>query len=88
MSEARRPRIVNIRRRMGVAGQLAYTVTVQYPDEPAQRLQFVGNVYGGPIVMVTPNGEQTFVTDPHRFGMFGPEWVKRFFGYDEGEVTQ
>jgi hypothetical protein len=66
-------------RRNGVAGQVSYTVPVTYPGEATERITFVGNVYGGPVVMVTPSGVQTFVTEPVRFGPFSPEWVRRFF---------
>ena len=80
MSDA--PTIGAIRRHNGIAGQISYTVDVTYPGEPTETLTFVGNVYGGPVVMVTPAGTQTFVTDPQRFGTFGPEWVRRFFTND------
>lgn len=90
----RRPRCVNccpchkddstptlgpIRRRNGVAGQVAYDVTVTYPGEDAARVSFVGSTFGGPVLMVTASGVETFVTDPARFGAFGPGWVRRFF---------
>jgi len=67
-----------ITRRSGVAGQIAYGVTVTYPGEAPSALTFVGSVYGGPIVMVTDAG-QTFVEYPARFGRFSPTWVRRFF---------
>lgn len=73
------PKLSQIRRRNGVAGQISYSVDVTYPGEPTETLTFVGSVYGGPVVMVSPNGAQAFVTDPQRFGSFGPEWVRRFF---------
>lgn len=77
------PTITTPKRTNGVAGQIAYTTTVTYEDEAPRDVTFVGNVYGGPVVMVTQasNGRetQTFVTDPGRFGDFGPEWVRRFF---------
>lgn len=76
-----KPTLGTIKRTNGVAGQISYTVPVTYPGEPTERLTFVGSVYGGPVVMVTPGyqTEQTFVTDPNRFGPFGPDWVRRFF---------
>jgi hypothetical protein len=70
-----------IRKQNGPAGQIAYTAETE--DGP---LTFVGSVYGGPIVMVTPSGAQTFVSDPGRFSS-GPnrfgnllteEWVESF----------
>lgn len=62
-----------IRKRNGIAGQ--YSLTVDTEDGP---LTFVSSSYGGPVVMITPSGVQTFVTDPGRFGDFGVEWVRRF----------
>lgn len=76
------PKLSNLRRHNGIAGQISYTVTVQYEGEPAEQLQFVGSIYSGPVVMVSPTGAQTFVTDPERFGQLSPEWVRRFFGYE------
>lgn len=73
------PTLGKISRQAGIAGQISYSVPVTYSDEPTSTVQFVGSVYGGPVVMVTP-ASQTFVTDPNRFGKFGPEWVRRFFG--------
>jgi hypothetical protein len=70
--------IHSIKRTNGIAGQVQYTASVQYPDEERSSVSFVGSVYGGPVVMVTPAGVQVFVTDPGRFGDFGPEWVRRF----------
>lgn len=77
---AERPELGNITRHAGVAGQVSYSVTVTYPGESPETVTFVSSVYGGPVVMVTPSLAQTLVTDPERFGTFGPEWVRRFFG--------
>jgi hypothetical protein len=58
----------------GIAGQ--YSITADTPDG---ELTFVGNSLGGPIVMITPTGTQTFVSDPFRFGVKLDEaWVQRF----------
>lgn len=78
------PQVTNLKQHKGIAGQYEISATVQYPDEPAETLTFVGSVYGGPIVMVTPNG-QTFVSQSvtDRIGStLTPEWVHRFFGED------
>jgi hypothetical protein len=77
-----RPKVSEIKRQNGVAGQIAYSTTVTYPDESPTPIQFVGNVSGGPVVMVTAGG-QTFVSDPGRFGKFGPTWVRRFLGVED-----
>lgn len=80
-----RPELGPIRRHTGVAGQVSYSALVTYGDELPQRVTFVGSTYGGPVVMITRlSGEevQTFVTDPARFGTFGPNWVRRFFGQE------
>ena len=78
--------LLNVKKTAGLAGQVRYTAVVRYPGEDNSTVSFVGSSYGGPVVMITegwPDG--IFVTDPGRFGTFGPEWVKRFFG--EGEYT-
>jgi hypothetical protein len=64
---------MKITKRTGVAGQ--YSLAADTEDG---ELTFVGSAYGGPVVMVTPTGHQTFVSDPGRFGDFGYEWVERF----------
>jgi hypothetical protein len=75
------PKLGKIRRHNGVAGQIAYTVPVTYEGEDTSPVTFVGNAYGGPVVMQTPgNPGGVFVRDTERFGVFGPEWVRRFFG--------
>jgi hypothetical protein len=68
----------SVKRHAGIAGQFSVTADVQYPDEPTRTVEFVGSVYGGPVVMRTDSTE-TFVSDPGRFGDFGPDWVRRFF---------
>lgn len=78
-AERTAPTLNKITRHNGIAGQVAYSVDVTYPGEDTARIEFVGSVYGGPVVMVFPNGAQTFVTDPERHGTFGREWVRRFF---------
>lgn len=71
------PIIHKIHRQAGIAGQFAIRATVQYDDEPARDVTFVGSSYGGPVVMQSA-GHETFVSDPGRFGTFGTEWVRRF----------
>ena len=76
------PRILKISRGKTFAGQRSITAEVQYPGENPSRVEFVGPSIGGPgpVVMISrPSGHQTFVTDPSRFGNFGPDWVWRFF---------
>lgn len=74
------PQLGEIRRANGIAGQVSYSVAVTYPGEAVSTVQFIGSTYGGPVVMVSASGMQTFVKDPARFGEFGPEWVRSFFG--------
>ncbi|ULD39026.1 hypothetical protein [Rhodococcus qingshengii] len=76
-----KPEIGKISRANGIAGQYSFSVPVTYPGEDTSVVQFVGNTNGGPIVMITGNGTQTFVRDPERFGEFSPEWIRRFFEY-------
>lgn len=74
------PALGPIRRQNGVAGQVSYTVSATYPGERyPSTVTFVGNSRGGPVVMVTSHDRQVFVTEPSRFGKFGPEWVRQFF---------
>lgn len=73
-----RPTLTKMFSRKGVAGQFSVQVTVTYPEEGPRVVEFVGSVYGGPVLMVTDAG-QTWVTDPARFGKFGKGWVSRFF---------
>lgn len=72
------PTLSPIRRHRGLAGQFGLQVTVTYPGEDPRVVEFVGSAYGGPVLMVTDT-DQLFVTDPDRFGAFGPAWVRRFF---------
>lgn len=89
MLETTTPTLGPIKRTVGVAGQVAYSVEVTYPGEEPRPVTFVGSTSGGPVVMVTRSalvGEvvQTFVSEPAaRFGTFGPRWVRRFFGVEE-----
>lgn len=71
--------VLKIMQTSGIAGQVAYTATVQYEGEEPSSVTFIGqkNSYG-PVVMVTTGG-QVFVTEPGRFGKFCAEWVRRFF---------
>jgi hypothetical protein len=79
---AEKAEILSIRREVGVAGNIAYHATVLYPGESADIVIFHGNMYGtpGPVVMETPNGSQTFVTNPGRCGpKLNEKWVRAFF---------
>lgn len=73
------PVIQKITKASGVAGQVQYTAVVEYPEEAPSTVAFVGNTLGGPVVMITESGHQTFVTAPERFGKFGESWVRSFF---------
>jgi hypothetical protein len=75
-----------VTRHAGIAGQVSYSAVVGYPGEDDSTVTFVGSVYGGPVVMVTPSGTQVFVTDPDRFGTFGSQWVRRFFASGGAEA--
>jgi hypothetical protein len=73
------PHIYFVRRHAGIAGQFSVSARVGYADEPPRDVEFIGSVYGGPVVMRTGTLE-TFVSDPGRFGRFGEDWVRRFLG--------
>ena len=75
------PRISNIRRHNGVAGQFSYTVDTRYPGEEVTKTEFVGSTYGGGVVLVM-NGKQVSVRPSGRFTDFStlnPQWVRDFF---------
>lgn len=81
--------ILHIKRETGVAGGVAYRVTVRYPDEPASTVVFAGNTAGqpGPVVMITPGNVQTFVTDPGRCGSrLDESWVRVFFAEETENI--
>ena len=76
------PVVTKVRKRNGIAGQFQVSASVQYPGEAASTVAFVGSVYGGPIVMVTPEGRQVFVSArvTDRIGAtLDAGWVARFF---------
>lgn len=81
-TDTQTPSLANIRRHNGIAGQFSYSVAVTYPGEAASVVTFVSSVYGGPIVMVTPDGHQVPVSSrvTERIGgTLTPEWVRQFF---------
>lgn len=75
--------VLSVKRRNGVAGQFELEARVRYADEDPRTVGFVGSTYGGPVVLVMPNGLQVFVTDPGRFGeKLDEAWVRAFFAAD------
>ncbi|WP_301850435.1 hypothetical protein [Rhodococcus pyridinivorans] len=72
------PELGPIIKKNGIAGQFSFCVSVTYPGESPQTVEFVGRAQGETVVMCH-GGEQTFVDDPGRFGDFSPEWVRRFY---------
>jgi hypothetical protein len=77
--ESAGPVLGEITTERGVAGQVAYRVTVTYPGEDPRPSRFVGNVSGGPVWAELGAMGGVWVTDPGRFGEFGREWVRRFY---------
>lgn len=78
--------IQKIKLRTGIAGEIAADAYVTYEDNPVETITFVGSIYGGPVVMILPNGVQTFVRNNERFGNFATDrlgWVRTFFGDDD-----
>ena len=77
------PVVTRVHRSNGIAGEFQVSASVQYPGEDPSTVAFVGSVYGGPIVMVTPAGHQVFVSSrvTDRIGAkLDAGWVARFFG--------
>lgn len=72
-------------------GMVCYTAVIEYPDEPIYSYRLYG--YPGqvdaPVIaewdsaaLLSGDTAQTFVRNPSRCGVFGAEWVRRFFHYD------
>jgi hypothetical protein len=83
------PKVTNVKRRNGVAGQYQLSASVQYEGEAAPTVAFVANASGGPIVMVTPDGHGVFVSQrvTDRIGTKLDEaWVRNFFAGSAGEL--
>jgi hypothetical protein len=80
------PNILSVRKHKGIAGQYELAVRVQYPGESVESVSFVGDVYGGPIVMVTPGIPGGVFVSPRVTDRIGTTldtaWVHRFFGED------
>lgn len=74
-----KPVVRNIKRKAGVAGQFEVSAEVTYPGEAPEVYRFVGSTFGGPVVAISPSGQQIFVTDHERHGEFGVEWVRRYY---------
>lgn len=77
------PHVLKILHDKTFAGQRSIAANVvQEPGEAPSRIEFVGPSRSssgvGPVVMIL-RGNQQFVSDPSRFGTFGPDWVRRFF---------
>lgn len=72
--------ILGISRGRSFADRRVFVVDVQYPGEAVRRVEFTGPSRDivGPVVMIS-GGQQTFVDDPSRFGVFGQDWIRRFF---------
>ena len=83
-TETIRPTLGEVRHVGTMADRRAYRVMVTYPGENGRVVAFNGPATEyGPVVMLTetwPDG--IHVADPSRFGPFGPQWVRRFFGND------
>ncbi len=87
---------LKISKSVGVAGQLATDAEYRcvYPDAPDdhQSVGFVGDVYGGEVVMIMGSGAQVRVRNADRFGVFGDDpigWTRKFLtdGVEFSEVS-
>lgn len=63
-----------------IANSMVYSVKVTYPGEETRRVQFLGSVPGNGPVLLISGDMQVFIDDPSRFGPFGPEFIRRFYG--------
>jgi len=76
------PKVLSVKKNHGVADQVSYIAFVEYEDEPVSMVGFAGNTSGspGPVVMITGDNMQVFVSNPGRFGpKFDEAWVRKFF---------
>ena len=73
------PKILDIsNRKIGLAGQYAYVVKLQYPDSMPESTIFVHT--NGQIFLVLESGRQIRVDNPTRFGIpLSPTWIRRFY---------
>lgn len=84
------PSIISITREAGIATQFGLHVVLEHPGEGRSRVTFVSNAMGGPIVMSTGPGAQTFVSRSvlDRLGReLSPSWVRGFFGGDSSTTS-
>jgi Tol biopolymer transport system component len=84
------PKVSNVKRRNGVAGQYQVSASVQYEGEQASTITFVGYGYGSrTVVMITPDGHQIVVSSRviDRIGAdLNAAWVRAFFAGSGGEL--
>ena len=78
--------------RRGVAGTYAYNVDLTYrfaersekPVEQKLRVKFMSSIYGAPVVLVLPGGQQVHVTEWRRFGdVLDRGWIRRFYSRED-----
>lgn len=75
------PKLSNIKRHNGIAGNFSYTATVQYDGELPTIVAFSSSVYGAPIVLQSGSTE-VFVDRAvlDRIGSrLDESWVRAFF---------
>lgn len=73
---------VTVTRHAGKAGRTtieSVTAMVTYPGQPDQTVTFVGED-GGKIVRLWSGSTARVIADPYRFGRFGTDWVRRYYG--------
>ncbi|GAB7066782.1 hypothetical protein H7J06_28450 [Mycobacterium hodleri] len=79
----RHPTVRNFRRVAGQAGHVNYYVEVQADGDDSRHLVFAGNIFVGPVVVISTDAEgrstHEVVDHPRRFGEFvSSDWVDRF----------
>jgi hypothetical protein len=77
--------IRQITRVAGEGGHISYHVDVETSESVAWQCTFRGNIFVGPVVLISAadNGQSCTVVidDPRRFGEFATEdWIRRFYG--------
>lgn len=73
-----------VTRTAGEGGHVTYDVDVEAPNDSVQHFEFSGNMFVGPVLLVTRSHDghssATVIDDPRRFGEFAAEdWVHQFF---------
>lgn len=82
-----------ISRIAGEGGHISYHVEIQTRDGSARECTFSGNMFVGPVVLISTDADgescSALIDEPRRFGEFvNKEWVLRFLDEWQGGAWQ